>query len=118
MLQQIFSKENVCKTCRERFWLILKLVCLLLVIIQTLFSVSENFFSGKTITSSTSGKLEDIEFPLVLNVVVTPGFNQSRLIQEGFKDVYQYFKGRNQANRSVVGWANQQQQEYFKNATG
>ena len=118
MRSHILCNRWLWKSCRKNVWIVVQLLCLALVIIQTVLSVSESFFSGKTVTTSTVGKLKDVVFPVILNLIVTPGFSRAKLHQFGFKDVYKYFKGRNMGNKSLVGWASYDQGHSFHNASG
>jgi hypothetical protein len=78
-------------TLRGKIWFLIKLACLTLVIAQTSVNIRNNFFSGKTITSTRVTKTDDI--PLILNIIVKPGFDAKRLCKHGYDNVYRYFSG-------------------------
>jgi hypothetical protein len=78
-------------TLRGKIWFLIKLACLILVIGQTSVNIRNNFFSGKTITSTRVTKTGDI--PLILNIIVKPGFDDKRLCKHGYDNVYRYFSG-------------------------
>ena len=88
----------------NRFWTVFKLICLFLVIIQTFLSTKNNFFEGKTVTSSIDKRLYEVEFPITFNIIVTPGFDSEKLREHGFNDSFSYYSGHG-FNKSVVGWA-------------
>ena len=93
--------------CKPNLWLIVKLLCFALVIVQTSLSVKDNFFSGKTVTRSKVTQLNMEEFPLLINIIVKPGFDTKRLRDHGYADVFSYFSGLNQhANGTNVGNTN------------
>ena len=51
--------------------------------------------------------LEDMEFPLVIKICVSPGFNQTALREVGYQDTFAYFLGRDEYGNvnSTYGWA-------------
>jgi hypothetical protein len=82
-----------CKiTIRGTIWFLIKLTCLTLVIVQTGINIRDKFFSGKTVTSTRVNKIEDI--PLILNIIVKPGFNDTILCEHGYDSAYYYFSGK------------------------
>ena len=84
-MMDIFGKI----TLKGTIWFLIKLACLTLVIVQTGINIRNKFFSGKTVTSTRVTKIDD--FPLILNIIVKPGFNDSILCEHGYGDVYNYF---------------------------
>ena len=66
---------------------IIKIICLILVILQTFWTIKNKFYSGKTFTNNGHKKLNDIEFPIVLNIIVKPGFDIKKLKENGYKNV-------------------------------
>ena len=78
-------------TLRGTTWFIIKLACLTLVIVQTGANIRNKLFSGKTVTSTRVTKIFDV--PLILNIIVKPGFNDTRLCEHGYDNAYQYFSG-------------------------
>ena len=84
-------------------WRIFKVLCLLLVIIQTYMSIKSKFFSDKTTTTRTSKKLDSMEFPVLFYVVPKPGLDPVYLALQGYEGAYPYFLGMK--NQSTFGWA-------------
>jgi hypothetical protein len=76
-------------------------MCLVLVIVQTYWSIKKIFYSGKTITTTTVNRLDEVEFPLIFNIIVSPGFDAHKLVENGYKDVHTYFVGK---HMNVFGW--------------
>ena len=52
-------------------------------------------------------RLEVMEFPLVIKICVIPGFNQTALLELGYRDTLSYFLGRdiNDNYNSTYNWA-------------
>ena len=84
-------------------WRIFKVLCLLLVIIQTYMSIKSKFFSDKTTTTRTSKKLDSMEFPVVFYVVPKPGLDPKNLTLQGYEGDWSYFLGKKK--QSTFGWA-------------
>ena len=84
-------------------WRTFKIFCLLLVIIQTYLSIKNKFYSDKTTTTTTSKKLDSMEFPVLFYIVPKPGLDPVNLILQGYKGDYLYFLGMK--NKSTFGWA-------------
>ena len=78
-------------TLRGTIWFFIKLACLTLVIVQTGINIRNNFFTGKTVTSTRINQIDDI--PLILNIIVKPGFDDKKLCEHGYDNVYTYFSG-------------------------
>ena len=38
-------------------------------------------------------KLSEVEFPVILNIIVKPGFDTKKLVDHGYSNVYSYFSG-------------------------
>ena len=85
-------------------WRIFKILCLLLVIIQTYLSITSKFFSDKTTTTTTSNKLDSMEFPVLVYIVPKPGLDAVNLTLQGYEGAYPYFLGRKN-QPSNFGWA-------------
>ena len=79
-------------TIRGTIWFFIKLACLILVIVQTGINIRDNFFTGKTVTYNRVNKING--FPLILNIIVKPGFNDTILCEHGYDNVYYYFSGK------------------------
>ena len=79
------------KTSRGTILFLIKLACLSLVIAQTFDNIRNNFFTGKTVTSTRVNKIGDI--PLILNIIVKPGFDDKKLCEHGYANVFTYFSG-------------------------
>ena len=47
----------------------------------------------------------EIEFPLIIKVCISPGFNDTILKEVGYDDTFSYFLGISRFNQSFYGWA-------------
>ena len=79
-------------TIRGTIWFLIKLACLIIVIVQTGINIRDNFFTGKTVTSTRVKKIDG--FPLILNIIVKPGFNETILCEHGYANAYYYFSAK------------------------
>jgi hypothetical protein len=87
-------------------WL-LHLACLAALLVQ-LGSVLWNGYIRPSVTNTVVEqiKLKDMDFPVVLKICVTPGFNLTAIKEMGYApDAYSYFLGRSNYNETILGWA-------------
>ena len=50
--------------------------------------------------------LQDIDFPVVIKICLSPGFNETAVHEVGYKDTWSYINtGQSRFNESVLGWA-------------
>ena len=105
---KLTCKADFCSNISDKLWKLLKLICLLRVIGQTVINIQSTFYSGKTVTIYSVINLDDVqEFPLSFNIIVKPGFDENKLLERGFASTYDYFIGRRNSNNSVIGWGGQ-----------
>ena len=88
----------------NKLWMIFKLICFIVVILQTLLSIQQSFFDGKTVKTIRDAKLDEIEFPVTFNIIVKSAFDKEKLIKHGFTDTYHYFTGT-KLKHCGIGWA-------------
>ena len=80
------------------------LACATALMVQ-LWSVLAAFIHPTlTNTSQREVNLRDTSFPLALRICVIPGFKREALVEAGYKNLGQYFKGQSRFNRSILGW--------------
>ena len=44
-------------------------------------------------------------FPIMIKICINPGFNDTAIIEAGYKNIFDFFVGRSKYNKSVYGWA-------------
>ena len=85
-------------------WHLVHLACATALLVQ-MWGVLGAFINPTlTNTSQREVHLRDINFPLALSICVIPGFRREALVEAGYKNLGQYFKGTSRFNRSVLGW--------------
>ena len=105
---RLTCKACLCDNIPAKLWKLLKLICLLTVLGQTVLNIQSTFYSGQTVTTYSVIKLDDVqELPLIFNIIVKPGFDEKKLLEQGFASTYDYFIGRRNSNNSVIGWGGQ-----------
>ena len=89
----------------KSLWVLANLVFTALLALQ-LGHVLEGYVNP-TITRTWEEEvdLEDIDFPVTINICVIPGFNQTALHEVGYEDTWRYFLGQSKFDHSVYGWA-------------
>ena len=50
-------------------------------------------------------KGKDMDFPVVLKICVTPGFNKKALNKAGYDDMWTYLNGRSKYSSTILVWA-------------
>ena len=93
----MFSLSNIS-------WIVIKLICLVFVILSTALNIYQAFFTDKSITKVQNKNLKDIEFPIIFNIMVKPGFNESILKDYGYESTIDYFLGTTNINDNNIGW--------------
>ena len=77
----------------------------ILAICLTAWNINQRFNTNKTTIIKDHEKLENIVFPLKFSFLITPGFDHSKLIEEGFPSVFGYLLGVNRLGIPQIGWA-------------
>ena len=89
----------------ETLWILANLACTAILTVQ-LANVLEGFVKPTTTrTWEEEVLLQDIDFPVVIRICISPGFNETALREVGYNDTWSYFIGQSRFNDSVFGWA-------------
>ena len=59
----------------------------------------------ETVLRFEQNNLDNIEFPIIFKVCITPGFNISALKEAGYDDVWLYFTGESRYSENIYGWS-------------
>ena len=77
----------------QHHWKVLNLVCCLALTWQMCGIMREWLYPTQETIRITEKKLSDIEFPLVIKICPSPGFNYSAAKEEGYDSIWAYFAG-------------------------
>jgi hypothetical protein len=86
-------------------WLLVHVVCAAALLFQLGHVLEGYIHPTVTNTGVEERDLKDLDFPVMLKVCATPGFNESALREVGYGSVLRYFEGTSMYNKSIVGWA-------------
>ena len=80
--------------------ILVQLICFIVFAIQVK-NVLENYLMT-TITSTHVKEmdLKDIGFPLVVKICVKPGFNETAVMEAGYKNLWSFWNGQSKYNRN------------------
>jgi hypothetical protein len=81
------------------------LVCAAALVFQLGHVLDGYIHPSVTNTVVEERDLQDLDFPLMLKICATPGFNETALHEVGYGSVLRYFEGRSMYNASILGWA-------------
>ena len=84
---------------------ILNVSLFLLAICLTIWNINQRFNTNKTTSITNHEKLEEIVFPLKFSLLIYPGFDQSKLVEVGYRSPSPYIIGENRFGRPQIGWA-------------
>ena len=86
------------------FKLIIKLVGFICYLVHMYFIFYNQVFPSETFTRMVERQLNDIEFPVIFKLCVTPALNVGELKPAGYKNIWRYFLGQSLHNTSLYGW--------------
>ena len=87
---------------KKILWILVKLACTALLTVQLAFVLGGFIKPAITRTWEEEVPLQDIDFPVVMKICVSPGFNQTALHEVGYEDTWHYFLGQSKFNSSVL----------------
>ena len=90
-------------------WVVANLLCTVLLTVQLLHLLNDHINPTITRTWEEEVPLQDIDFPVVVEICLIPGFNQTALNEVGYADAFSYFVGQSLYNSSFYGWAGHMQ---------
>ena len=86
------------------FKLLIKLSGFLCYLVHMYFIFHNQVFPSETFTRLEEKQLDDIEFPVIFKLCVTPALNMTELKSAGYKNIWRYFVGQSAYNTSLYGW--------------
>ena len=85
-------------------WHLVHLACATALLVQMWSVLGAFIHPTLTNTSQREVALSDISFPLGLSICIIPGFSRVALLEAGYRNIGQYFRGNSRFNRSILGW--------------
>ena len=89
----------------KNYLIILHLACFAAFAIQFGNVLEGYLVPRETHVTVTERRLRTFDFPLVIKICVSPGFNISAIHEAGYSKLFNYFRGESASNGSVYGWA-------------
>ena len=86
------------------FKLIIKLVGFICYLVHMYFIFYNQVYPSETFTRMVEKRLDDIEFPVIFKLCVTPALNVTELKSAGYRNIWRYFLGQSAYNTSLYGW--------------
>ena len=86
------------------FKMIIKLTGFICYLVHMYFILHNQLYPEETFTRMEERHLDDIKFPVIFKICVTPAFNTSVLRAAGYKNIWGYFLGSSRYNSNVFGW--------------
>ena len=73
--------------------------------VQVYFLAIKQVDPPQTVTRREEVKFDEIDFPVLFKVCFKPAFHGEKLNENGYRDIWRYFKGESMYNKSILGWA-------------
>ena len=90
---------------RKLPWLVMHAGCLVALIVQMCILANNKISPTETVSHLEEKTLDEIEFPVLFKVCITPSFNLAELRKAGYASIWGYFIGQSLHNESLYGWA-------------
>ena len=87
------------------FAILVNIICFCLFLLSTILLLSDYFAPTKMKTTIHHEDLKDRDFPVIIKICITDGFNRSLLFDHGYHSEYHYFIGQSKHNDSHFGWS-------------
>ena len=86
------------------FKLLIKLVGYICYLVHMYFIFYNQVFPSETFTRLEERHLDDIDFPVIFKLCVTPALNVTELKSAGYNNIWRFFLGQSSHNTSLYGW--------------
>ena len=83
----------------------LPIIATIFLIIHLFYIGLDDFYPRETFSRFEKRKLEEIEFPVIFKICIYPGINNTALKEVGYSEIWDYFTGKSDHNKSFYGWA-------------
>ena len=74
--------------------IVIPILCLFGFLVHTLYNILDNMNSNQTSVVKAKRNLTEMKFPLVLQIVVVPAFNRSKIYEYGYSQTFYYYQGK------------------------
>ena len=96
-------RRQITKFLTTKYWLIIHFGFFLAFLAQFASIVQDLLHPSQTTTSIQEHKVTEI--PILFKICVNPGFNLTKIKEEGYKDTYYYFLGQSMYSNTSYGWS-------------
>ena len=99
--------------------MVLHVGCTIAFSVQMILLTRALMYPEHTVSRIFRKNLTIQEFPVVFKICIKPGFDKEALKETGYENVFSYFWGISQYNKSLLGWAGHTAEGgVFSNVTG
>ena len=77
----------------------------MLAILMTMQNMYDRYCTNKTHSVNEVISLQTLEFPVILSIIITPGFDLKALQEVGYSGANDYFLGVSRYKYGTFGWA-------------
>ena len=81
------------------------IICCFAFIFQVYGIIQEWIHPSQTATEISEKNIKGIDFPIIFKICPDPAFILGLIRKEGYKDVFNNFRGESIFNKSIYGWA-------------
>ena len=86
---------------------VVQIILLIFAFSMTLGNIYDRYFTDKTHSVTEVASLQTLEFPVILSIIVTPGFDLQALKDVGYPNANAYFWGLGRYRSGTRGWTGQ-----------
>ena len=96
-------RRQIIKFLTTKYWLIIHFGFFLAFLAQFASIVQDLLHPSQTTTSIQEHKVTEI--PILFKICVNPGFNLTKIKEEGYTNTYEYFLGHSKYSNTSYGWS-------------
>ena len=96
-------RRQITKFLTAKYWLIIHSGFFLAFLVQFTSIVQDLLHPSQTTTSIQEHRITEI--PILFKICVNPGFNLTKIKEEGYSDSYHYFLGRSKYSNTSYSWS-------------
>ena len=96
-------RRQITKFLTTKYWLIIHFGFFLAFLVQFTSIVQDLLHPSQTTIRIQEHKVTDI--PILFKICVNPGFNLTKIKEEGYTNTYYYFLGQSMYSNTSYGWS-------------